>query len=147
MLAKKIKYTNFAGEEREEEFLFHMSKADILKWQYSINGGIDELFKRVINTNDQTALIQLVTDIIHRAYGEKSIDGKKFEKRRDGRDLADDFEQTAAYDVLFMELITDEKAAAEFINGIMPPELVSQANALPKLPDGSIDMNAINAKG
>lgn len=147
MFAKKITYTDFTGETRTEEFLFHMSKTDIVKWQYSVNGGIDELFRQVINSNNQAALINLVTDLIHRAYGEKSVDGKKFEKRRNGVDLADAFEQTAAYDILFMELISNSESASQFINGIMPPELVAQVEAAPKLPDGTIDLNAIKAKG
>lgn len=145
MFAKKITYTDFSGETRTEEFLFNMSKTDIVQWQYSIKGGIDSLFKKVTNENDQPALISLMKDLIHRAYGEKSIDGKKFEKRRNGVDLADDFEQTAAYDVLFMELCQDSNAAAEFLNGIMPSDLVAQMNAAPKLPDGSIDINALKA--
>lgn len=145
MFAKKITYTDFSGETRTEEFLFNMSKTDIVQWQYSVNGGIDELFKKVTNENDQVALIRLVKDLIHRAYGEKSIDGKRFEKRRNGVDLADEFEQTAAYDILFMELVQDANAASDFINGIMPSDLVAQMNAAPKLPDGSIDMNALKA--
>lgn len=145
MFAKKITYTDFSGETRTEEFLFNMSKTDIVQWQYSVKGGIDSLFKKVTNENDQPALISLMKDLIHRAYGEKSIDGKKFEKRRNGVDLADDFEQTAAYDVLFMELCQDSNAAAEFLNGIMPSDLVAQMNAAPKLPDGSIDINALKA--
>lgn len=145
MFAKKITYTDFSGETRTEEFLFNMSKTDIVQWQYSVNGGIDELFKKVTNENDQVALIRLVKDLIHRAYGEKSIDGKRFEKRRNGVDLADEFEQTAAYDILFMELVQDANAASDFINGIMPTDLVAQMNAAPKLPDGSIDMNALKA--
>ena len=145
MFAKKITYTDFSGETRTEEFLFNMSKTDIVQWQYSVNGGIDELFKKVTNENDQVSLIQLVKDLIHRAYGEKSIDGKRFEKRRNGVDLADEFEQTAAYDILFMELVQNANAASDFINGIMPTDLVAQMNAAPKLPDGSIDMNALKA--
>lgn len=127
MFAKKITYTDFSGETRTEEFLFNMSKTDIVQWQYSVKGGIDSLFKKVVNENDQTALVSLVKDLIHRAYGEKSLDGKKFEKRRNGVDLADDFEQTAAYDILFMELVSDAQAAAAFVNGIMPPELIAAA--------------------
>ena len=147
MFAKKITYTDFSGETRTEEFLFNMSKADIFQWQFSVNGGIDSLFKKFTNEGDAKTLVALVKDLIHRAYGEKSIDGKKFEKKRNGVDLADEFEQTAAYDVLFMELVTNEKAVSEFINGIMPPDLVAQVNAAPKLPDGSIDVNALTAKG
>lgn len=129
MFAKKITYTDFSGETRTEEFLFNMSKADVVQWQYSVKGGIDALFKKVTNENDQVSLVNLVKDLIHRAYGEKSLDGKKFEKRRNGVDLADDFEQTAAYDVLFMELISNAESAAAFVNGIMPAELVAAAKA------------------
>jgi hypothetical protein len=145
MFAKKITYTDFSGETRTEEFLFNMSKTDIVQWQYSVKGGIDALFKKVTNEGDQPALIALLKDLIHRAYGERSVDGKKFEKRRNGVDLADEFEQTAAYDVLFMELVQSDTAASEFLNGIMPPDLVAQMNAAPKLPDGSLDINAIKA--
>lgn len=145
MFAKKITYTDFSGETRTEEFLFNMSKTDVVQWQFSVKGGIDSLFKKVVNENDQPTLISLMKDLIHRAYGERSIDGKKFEKKRNGVDLADEFEQTAAYDVLFMELISDAKSAAEFINGILPADLVAQMNAAPKLPDGSIDINALKA--
>lgn len=140
MFTKKIKYVDFTGEERTEEFMFNMSKSDIVQWRYSVNGGIEEVFRRVIDKNDQKALVDLVKDLIHRSYGERSIDGKKFEKRRNGVDLADEFEQTAAYDALFLELITNAEAAADFVNGLMPADLVAS------LPGGkvSIDVNADN---
>ena len=32
MLCKKIKYTDYNGNEREEEFYFNLSKAEIMKW-------------------------------------------------------------------------------------------------------------------
>ena len=143
MYVKKITFTDFAGETRTEEYMFNMSKSDIVQWRYSVNGGIEEVFRRIIDKNDQKALIGMVKDLIHRSYGERSIDGKKFEKRRDGVDLVDDFEQSAAYDALFMELITDSKAAADFVNGLMPAELVAELEKYPKLPNGQVDMDAV----
>lgn len=143
MYVKKITFTDFAGETRTEEYMFNMSKSDIVQWRYSVNGGIEEVFRRIIDKNDQKALIGMVKDLIHRSYGERSIDGKKFEKRRNGVDLVDDFEQSAAYDALFMELITDSKAAADFVNGLMPAELVAELEKYPKLPNGQVDVNAI----
>ena len=143
MYVKKITFTDFAGETRTEEYMFNMSKSDIVQWRYSVNGGIEEVFRRIIDKNDQKALIGMVKDLIHRSYGERSIDGKKFEKRRDGVDLVDDFEQSAAYDALFMELITDSKAAADFVNGLMPAELVAELEKYPKLPNGQVDVDAI----
>ena len=144
MLIKKITFTDFKGESRTEEFMFNMSKSDIVQWRYSVNGGIEEVFHRIIDKNDQKELMTMVKDLIHRSYGERSIDGKKFEKRRNGVDLADEFEQTAAYDALYMELITSSKAAADFINGLMPAELVAELEKYMK-PDGTIDTDAIKA--
>lgn len=147
MFTKKITYTDFAGETRTEEFMFNLSKADVIQWRFSVNGGIEEVFRRVIDKNDQNALVGLVKDLIHRSYGERSIDGKKFEKRRNGVDLADEFEQTAAYDALFMQLITDAKAAADFVNGLMPADLVAEIEKLPKLPNGEVDLDALKTTG
>ena len=70
-----------------------------------------------------------------KAYGEKSADGKRFIKIDDnGRPLAIAFEQTPAYSEIFMELATDADAGAAFINGILPADLIKEANkaALPK---------------
>ena len=129
MFTKVIEYTDFAGEKHSEKFNFNMSKAEVVEWQYSINGGINKLFEKIVNENDNAALVKMVKDLIRRSYGEVSIDGKKFEKKRNGVPLFDAFEASNAYDVLFMELITDDKAAAAFVNGLMPAELVAEMEA------------------
>jgi hypothetical protein len=129
MFKKTITYTDFFGDKRTEDFYFNMNKAEVVEWQYSINGGINRLFEKIVNDGDQTLLVNTIKDLIRRSYGERSIDGKRFEKKRNGQYLFDDFEQTMAYEALFMELIQDEKAAADFINGLMPPDLVAQMAA------------------
>lgn len=126
MFTKEITYTDFAGETRTEKHQFNMTKSEVVEWQYSVNGGINKLFEKIVNDGDQASLVKLVKDLIRRSYGEVSLDGKKFEKKRNGVPLFDDFEASNAYDVLYMELITDEKAAADFINGLMPRELVEE---------------------
>ena len=129
MFKKTITYTDFFGDKRTEDFYFNMNKAEVVEWQYSINGGINRLFEKIINDGAQSLLVSMIKDLIRRSYGERSIDGKRFEKKRNGQYLFDDFEQTMAYEALFMELIQDEKAAADFINGLMPPDLVAQMAA------------------
>ena len=60
-------------------------------------------------------------ELILKAYGEKSADGKRFVKiDENGRNLSLNFAQTEAYSQLFMELATDSDAAAAFIKGIVP---------------------------
>lgn len=121
MLKKTIHYTDFNGNERDEDFFFNLTNAEIVELELSTKGGLTETVQQIINTQDSTQLVQIFKDIILKAYGEKSADGKRFVKvDEDGKKLAINFMQTEAYSVLFMELATDAKAAADFINGIVP---------------------------
>jgi hypothetical protein len=58
---------------------------------------------------------------------QKSPDGKRFIKNDEMRE---EFQQTAAYSALFMELATDDKAAADFVNGIIPKDMAEQISQI-----------------
>lgn len=127
MLKKTITYTDYNGETRSEDFYFNMTKAEIVEMEMSVNGGMSEFMKKVASTQDAPTLISLFKDLVLRAYGEKSLDGKRFIKEdENGRKLADDFKQTEAYSELFMELAFDAEKAAEFVNGIIPVDVAKQ---------------------
>ena len=124
MLKKTIKYTDYNGVKREEEFLFHLTKAELMEMEMGTTGGLATMIQQIINTNDAPAIIKIFKDIILKAYGEKSIDGKRFVKVNDmGIPLSVGFSQTEAYSELFMELSTDADAAANFIKGIIPSDI------------------------
>lgn len=124
MLKKTIKYTDYNGVEREENFLFHLTKAELMEMEMGTTGGLAEMIQQIINSNDAPAIIKVFKDIILKAYGEKSADGKRFMKISDaGIPLSIGFSQTEAYSQLFMELATDSDAAANFIKGIMPGDI------------------------
>lgn len=120
MFKKTIKYTDFDGNERKEDFYFNLTKAELLEMQLSIEGGLQGHLERIIKTQSQPELVKMFKDIIMRAYGEKSLDGKKFMK---SDEIRKNFECTEAYSELFMELATDSDAAAEFINALLPYDL------------------------
>lgn len=123
MLKKTIEYTDYNGVERKEDFYFNLSKAEVMEMEMSTVGGLAEMIQRIVAAQDAPAIIKIFKDLILKAYGVKGPDGKQFLKvDKDGHRLADDFEQTEAYSVLFMELATDADKAAEFINGIVPAE-------------------------
>lgn len=124
MLKKNIKYTDYNGVERNEEFLFNLSKAELMEMEMSTKGGLAEMIQKVVDTQDIPAIIKVFKDIILKAYGEKSADGKRFIKVSDtGVPLSIGFSQTEAYSQLFMELATDAEAAANFIKGIIPADM------------------------
>lgn len=124
MLKKNIKYTDYNGVEREETFLFNLSKAELMEMEMSTEGGLAEMIQKVVDTQDAPSIIKVFKDIILKAYGEKSADGKRFIKVSDaGVPLSIGFSQTEAYSQLFMELATDANAAANFIKGIIPSDI------------------------
>ena len=122
MLKKTIKYTDYDGNEREEDFYFNLSKAEITEMELSKEGGMSEYIKKISATQNGPELIKLFKDIIIKSYGEKSLDGKRFIKNKE---LTEAFIQTEAYSELFIELASNADEAAKFINGIMPKNMTA----------------------
>ena len=125
MLKKPIKYTDYNGVERSEDFYFNLSKAELMEMEMSTAGGLAEMITKIVAAQDQPAIIKLFKELILKAYGEKSADGKRFIK---SDELAAAFSQTEAYSELFMELSTDSDKAAEFVNKIIPADLAKEVN-------------------
>lgn len=133
MLSKNIKYTDYNGVEREEKFLFNLSKAELMEMEMGTVGGLTEMIQKIIETQDQPSIIKIFKELILKAYGEKSADGKRFVKvDNEGHPLSTAFSQTEAYSVLFMELATDDVAAANFIKGIIPGDIDISKVELPE---------------
>lgn len=120
MLKKTIKYIDYNGETREEDFYFNLSKAEITEMELSKEGGMSEYIKKISAAQNGPELIKLFKEIITKSYGEKSLDGKRFIKNKD---LTEAFTQTEAYSELFVELASNADEAAKFINGIMPKNM------------------------
>ena len=128
MLKKTIAYTDYNGVERKEDFYFNLSKAEIMEMEMSTSGGLTEMISKIVAAQDTPAIIKLFKDLVLRAYGEKSLDGKRFVKiDENGIPLSRAFSQTEAYSVLFMELATDDEAASEFVNGTGPADVSKAA--------------------
>ena len=119
MLKKTITYEDYDGNKRTEDFYFNLSKAEIMEMELSVSGGMTQMLNRIIAEQDSEKIIKTFKEIILKAYGEKSPDGKRFIK---SEELSTAFSQTEAFSQLFMELATDADAAAKFVNGIIPAD-------------------------
>lgn len=133
MLKKKIKFVDYNGNEREEEYYFNLTKAEIMEMQLSTEGGLAERIQLITQKQDVKAIVSIFKELILKAYGEKSADGKRFVK---SPELAEAFSQTEAYSELFMELATDQEAAAAFVNGIVPQMTAEQKAEAQKMLEG-----------
>ena len=124
MLKKTMTYVDYDGNERTEDFYFNLTKAELMEMTLSTSGGLDKYIERITKTQDSAKLIELFKEIIHKSNGIKSDDGKRFIKNKE---ILEEFIQTEAYSDLFTTLATDDNEAANFVNGIMPKELLEAA--------------------
>lgn len=142
MLTKKITYTDYNGVERTEEFHFNLSKAEIMSMEMSVEGGMSSRLSNAVQSMDQTKLFKAFKDLVLMSYGVKSADGKRFIKNNE---LREEFEQSEPFSIIFMELMTDEKAASDFVNAIIPKDLAAKVQA--SVASGAIttsDANTMN---
>lgn len=119
MYRKNVTYTDFNGNEVTDSLYFNLTEVELMEMQLR-NGDMQEMLERLSKSKDMYQIVSTIKDIICSSYGEKSLDGKRFIK---SREIVDAFKASEAYSVLFTELMQDENAAAEFVNGIMPASI------------------------
>jgi hypothetical protein len=86
--------------------------------------GMEAWLKTIAEADDRKTMLAEFKRIILLAYGQKSPDGKRFIKTPE---LREEFSQTAAFEALFMSMITDEGVASSFIIGALPRDLGREA--------------------
>ena len=126
MLKKTIHFQDFNGTSRTEDFYFNLPQAEVTELEVSVDGGLVEMIHRITAAQDGRQIIETFKNIIRKAYGVKSPDGRRFIKNQE---VWDEFAQTEAYSKLFMELATDANAASAFVNGIIPAASDTKAPA------------------
>lgn len=124
MLIKKIKYTDFNGVERIWDAYFNLNKSEITMWLATEGDySMDKVMERLYKENNKKKIMEIFEDLIRRTYGVLSLDGVSFLKRDEDYEL---FKGSPAYDKLFMELISDAKAAADFFNAVIPADIAEE---------------------
>ena len=117
MYVKRVSYIDYNGTNRTEDFRFHFTQAELAEMELSKEGGFSARVKAIMDANSKPDLIKIMKKFVLDAYGVKSEDGRRFMKNDEIRKA---FEENPAYSIIFMELATNDEAAAEFINGITP---------------------------
>lgn len=134
MYKRTTKFEDFLGNQRTEDFFFHLNKAEIIQW-LTCNGGytLDQQLQRLYETSCGKDIMDIFDDLLHRSYGKPSLDGRRFDK---SEELWLDFRATEAYSIIFTELVSDAKKAAAFINAIVPKSMSEEIN---KIMESNID--------
>ena len=126
MLAKTITYNDYDNNERTETLYFNMNKMELTEFAADLP---DDVFKnvsgvksiqdvaKVANKMGSRGIIKFIKELVLRSYGVKSEDGRRFIK---SKELSEEFSQTIAYDMFMSELMSDDNAASNFVNGLIP---------------------------
>lgn len=132
MLAKTITYNDYDNNERTETLYFNMNKMELTEFAADLP---DDVFKnvsgvksiqdvaKVANKMGSRGIIKFIKELVLRSYGVKSEDGRRFIK---SKELSEEFSQTIAYDMFMSELMSDDKAASNFVNGLIPASMAGE---------------------
>ena len=127
MLGKEITYPDLDGNPVTETFWFHLSKIELAEKDILTDGGYSAVLKSISETTKASVVYPLLKEVILDSVGRRSEDGKRFEKNAS---VVNDFVESAAYETLIFELLKDAKSASDFMNAIMPANLVKQAQLI-----------------
>lgn len=139
MIKQTITYEDYNGVERTEDFYFNLSEAEIMEMELGTSGGFSEMMTTIVAANDTPTIMKTFKELILKAYGEKSQDGRRFIK---SEEISEAFSQTEAYSKLYMELATDTEKAIAFSNGIMPKELMAKVEK-----ENKLGLHMLNTQG
>ena len=123
MIKKTLTWKDFNEVTHTEEFYFHLMENEIVELELSKKGGLGSYLQTMVQSDDRSEIIAAFKTIISGAYGKRSDDGSRFDK---DPQWTNEFVSSLAYNALFMELVTSEEKAIEFILGIMPKDLSDQ---------------------
>lgn len=127
MYVKTVTYMDFNETERTEDFYFNLTEMECMELEIGVEGGMIETMEKLMGSVQPKEIMDIFKNIVLTAYGVKSADGRRFIKTPE---VKEEFAQTPAYSIIFMELMQDAKAAAEFMRGIVPNDR-KQAISIP----------------
>lgn len=129
MYKRTLHYRDFAGNDRTEDVYFNLTRPEAIRieLEYEEVGGFEKHIDGIAKKNSKREMVELFEMLIARSYGVKSEDGKHFHKSQEA--LAD-FIDSAAYDQLFVDILTVEENAIAFVRGVFP-DLGEKTNAPP----------------
>lgn len=123
MLEKTITYTDYNGNERTETHYFNLNKNEAIELSLDLpdNIGTDSnedskiVGEKIFNALGKRGVYNFTKNIILKAYGVRTDDGRGFKK---SKQLQEEFENTLAFDEIFVELIRNPESLQTFMVGL-----------------------------
>lgn len=142
MLKKTVTYEDFNGVSQTEDVFFNLTKTELIEMAMDLPDGVsesvgndpnnideDKAVSKLMETMGNKGILKFIKDLVLKSYGIKSEDGRRFMKvDENGKALSIEFSQTMAFEAIIDEFMSNDIAAANFVNGVIPSSL---ANKLP----------------
>jgi hypothetical protein len=141
MIKKDVTFVNFNDEKETETFWFHISKSNLTDHMVRLKPKFEDAKKRLegekkeLTIEDVYLILDLIKEITKLAYGERSEDGKRF---RQTEEVWQNFRDSAAYDALLTGFMEDPASGMEFMQAVMPKDLIEQATNELAFADGNV---------
>ena len=136
MITKTITYLDFDSNERTETLYFNLTQTELVDMAMDLPDSVseeigpnpteadaDKLASKMINELGKKGVVDFIKKLVLKAYGIKSEDGRRFVK---SEAITEEFSQTLAYDAIVMELLSDDEAASNFVNSVIPAKVIEK---------------------
>lgn len=136
MIKKTVNYVDFDGNARTEVLHFNLTKTELVEIAMDLPDGLSEsigndpnkidektAISKVMESLGNKGILDFIKKLVLKSYGIKSPDGRRFEK---SEEISREFSQTLAFDNVIMELMTGDNAAVNFMNGLIPTDVLNK---------------------
>ena len=132
MVKKTVTYEDFNGVETTEDLYFNLNELELTELAADLPDEMvetvgekptEETAAKALSSLGTKGILEFVKNLLLKSYGVKSADGRMFIKNEK---VLDEFQYGGAFSAIVMELMTDDKAAADFVNNIIPAKLAAK---------------------
>lgn len=111
MFKHKVEYVDFNGNDRKEDLYFHLSLPEVTRIEAKIGKPLQDHIEELRANQKLDELLEFIEKMMLDSYGQKSADGKSFNKSKAVRD---EFEYSQAYAEVFEQMLTNHDLARKF---------------------------------
>lgn len=116
MLVKQVDYVDYNGDKRSDTLYFNLSEVEIARLEVKFPGGLQTYVERLNAQERPDEVLDLFETVLSMSYGVKSEDGRYFHKPPEKTEA---FKESAAYNKLFRELLSNTDTAVNFFNSLI----------------------------
>jgi hypothetical protein len=126
MFKETFEFKDYFGVDRKEDHYFQLSEPEVMQLNFSSVGNLKDTVEKITQEQDGGRIISLFEQIIQKAHGERSEDGRLFIKNKEALER---FIYSPVYSMMYMKLATDADYAARFLREILPKDMKKEMPA------------------